>query len=319
MSQSGQYAHDHRQWNHLHGQHGTFARNSDLYGEAGDDNITVQSSVNILDTAVWRDGQQHHRRGRLGPKVTSLRWAPGNDNVTGNGLNTSFWVDPSDTVHATPTETAGGDVHRVASFYQPFSSNPANPNYVPTALGISNLADPTDSGATTRLNNVLWGAGPSMTDVNQGQVGDCYYLASIQSLALKQPGKLQEMAVDLGDGTYAVQFKRGGTTTYVRVDADMPVANWGGLLCDSPSNGGPMCESYHHGKSVCLLPHGSEHLCLAELEVDWEVPQLSDLGISTTTFTTQDRPRSLTPSPPPWPTARRWPRSPIAISWAMPP
>ena len=36
--------------------------------------------------------------------------------------------------------------------------------------------------------------------------------------------------VDLGDGTYAVQFERGSATVYVRVDADLPTWHGGTTL-----------------------------------------------------------------------------------------
>jgi hypothetical protein len=37
------------------------------------------------------------------------------------------------------------------------------------------------------------------------------------------------MVVDLGDGTYAVQFVKNGVKTFVRVDGDMPTWSWGAL------------------------------------------------------------------------------------------
>ncbi len=260
---------------------GTFAEIA-IYGGTGDDNITVQSSVTI-STLLYGGTGNNTIDADASAQSFVVTLGGGNDNVTGNGINTSFWVDPGDTVHATPAETAGGDVHRVASFYQPFTTNSADPNYVPTTLGISTLAEPTDSGSTTVLKNVLWGAGPSMTDVNQGQVGDCYFLASIQSLALEQPAKLQEMAVDLGDGTYAVQFMRNNTPTYVRVDADMPVANWGGLLYDSPSNGGAMWSAIMEKAYAYFRTAANTY---ASLNWGWTGSAMSDLGISTTTFYT---------------------------------
>src|SRR5206468_3855473 len=71
-------------------------------------------------------------------------------------------------------------------------------------------------------------------DINQGSVGDCYFLSTLQSLAFSQPGRLEEMAVDLGDGTYAVQFKRAGVTSFVRVDGDLPTGGWNGLAYAHP-------------------------------------------------------------------------------------
>ena len=106
-----------------------------------------------------------------------------------------------------------GGVHSVSSFW----------GGVSTQLQGQNLSDPAGTGATTRIANAsFWGTGPTMSDINQGQVSDCFFLGAVQTLANNNPSSLRQMAVDLGDGTYAVQFKRGGTTTYVRVDGDLP-------------------------------------------------------------------------------------------------
>jgi hypothetical protein len=76
-----------------------------------------------------------------------------------------------------------------------------------------------------------------MTDIFQGQVGDCYYLATLSSIAKANPDKIRQSVVDLGDGTFGVQLFRNNTPTFVRVDADLPVtAN--GLCYDSlPASG----------------------------------------------------------------------------------
>ena len=69
-------------------------------------------------------------------------------------------------------------------------------------------------------------AGPGPDDVRQGQVGDCYFLVVLSSLADLDPNQIRQSVVDLGDGTYAVEFTRGGDKVFVRVDADLPV--WAG-------------------------------------------------------------------------------------------
>ena len=45
-------------------------------------------------------------------------------------------------------------------------------------------------------------------DVEQGGVGDCYYLSVLSSVAKTNPTVIRESVVDLGDGTYWVQFTR---------------------------------------------------------------------------------------------------------------
>lgn len=64
--------------------------------------------------------------------------------------------------------------------------------------------------------------GPSPDDVDQGEVGDCYLLAALSAAAQAMPGVLRYLVADMGDGTYAVRFRRDARDIYVRVDADLP-------------------------------------------------------------------------------------------------
>ncbi len=200
-----------------------------IFAGAGNDTITVDSSVTI--PARIYSGQGNDTITDLTTGQATIITLDGfADTVTGNGSNTAYWVTPSDTVNASATEKSAGDVHTVASFYQPYTSTPGASGYVTSTRDGSNLVDPTSAGSGwTRLSASLWGLGPVQQDVNQGQASDCYYLTDLQSLARLQPARLQQMAVDLGDGTYAVQFYRNGSPVYVRVDGDLPTAPWGGL------------------------------------------------------------------------------------------
>jgi hypothetical protein len=72
--------------------------------------------------------------------------------------------------------------------------------------------------------------GARYTDVVQGNVGDCYLLASLSEVAARDPGRLQSMFTDNGDGTFTVRFyideRVSGQIvpqeTYVTVDRDLP-------------------------------------------------------------------------------------------------
>ena len=254
-----------------------------VYATGGGDTITVQSSVNISCLIYGESGNNTITALGSAQSYIVTIGGGGKDTLTGNGANTSYWVTPTDTVHASSAENAGGDVHVVSGFYQPFSSSPSNPKYIPLTLGGQTLPEPTDSGTTVNVTASLWGTGPVMTDINQGQVGDCYFLASIQSLAFAQPAKLEEMAVDLGDGTYAVQFKRGGTTSYVRVDANFPDAPWGGLYYAHPQSGGAIWAEVME-KAYAFFRSGAG--TYASLNSGWTGSVFGDLGVSTNTFNT---------------------------------
>ena len=83
--------------------------------------------------------------------------------------------------------------------------------------------------------------GPVYTDMHQGDLGDCYLIAALGSLAKSSPAVIQNMIVDDGDNTWTVRFYANGTPDYVTVDRMLPTEN-GNLVFDdygaSPSNAG---------------------------------------------------------------------------------
>jgi hypothetical protein len=75
--------------------------------------------------------------------------------------------------------------------------------------------------------------GASYADIDQGGVGDCYYLTALAETALKQPGILtvnqaKSMFIDNLDGTYTVRFyHNNGKREYVTVDLMLPASTAG--------------------------------------------------------------------------------------------
>jgi hypothetical protein len=66
----------------------------------------------------------------------------------------------------------------------------------------------------------LFGAsGPSVSDINQGYLGDCYFLAGCAELASQNAAAISSMFVDNGNGTYGVRFFVNGAARYVTVNA----------------------------------------------------------------------------------------------------
>ncbi len=168
-----------------------------IKGEGGNNTITVNSSVNIA--TLLYGGTGNATLVDHGTNFNTLvTIGSGASVLTGNGINTNYWADTGDTINASTAETGAGDVHRVASMITP--------------------AQPSDAGTTYTLpNSSLWGTGPTFYDVNQRSISDCYYLSTIQSFSISNPSMLRTLAVDMGDGTSLVDFKRGGTNTFVRV------------------------------------------------------------------------------------------------------
>jgi hypothetical protein len=72
-------------------------------------------------------------------------------------------------------------------------------------------------------SGTLFGSGISYTDVRQGGVGDCWFVASLEETARVAPSIIQNMFIDNGNGSYTVRFFRGTVPDYVTVDSFLPV------------------------------------------------------------------------------------------------
>ena len=124
------------------------------------------------------------------------------------------------------------------------------------ALTSSSLTYATASGS-------LFPATPSHNDEYQGQLGDCYFISSLGTIADSNPAAIENMFIDNGDGTYTVRFYGGtygafynadgsvsdgftnnaGTADYVTVNCSLPVYSNGtlayadyGFNASSPAN-----------------------------------------------------------------------------------
>lgn len=123
-----------------------------------------------------------------------------NDEVSVFLVNANVWIDQDDTF------TGSANVHRVGAFAGGVSK----------ARGAS-LPEPADARATVSVNQSLFGVGVAASDANQGQLGDCYFISALASLANTSPRIILGSGVDMGDGTYAVQYVSSGQTQFYRV------------------------------------------------------------------------------------------------------
>jgi hypothetical protein len=73
------------------------------------------------------------------------------------------------------------------------------------------------------VDEPLYGpGGPSMSDINQGSLADCYFLSSLAEVAFQDPSAITSMITDNGNGTYGVRFYVDGAARYVTVDSQLP-------------------------------------------------------------------------------------------------
>ncbi|GAB4194212.1 MAG: hypothetical protein Fur006_39780 [Coleofasciculaceae cyanobacterium] len=90
----------------------------------------------------------------------------------------------------------------------------------------------------------LFQNGISYQDIDQGGVGDCYFVASLAGTAFRSPDTIRDMFIDNNDGTFTVRFYNGDKTDYVTVDRYLPTtaagnaafAGWGGGSYNESNN-----------------------------------------------------------------------------------
>jgi hypothetical protein len=96
---------------------------------------------------------------------------------------------------------------------------------------------PTANGTYRYASGSLFQDGISFRDVDQGGVGDCYFLASLGAVARQSPSEIQNMFIDNHDGTFTVRLFNNGTADYVTVDRYLPTHDWNHFVYANDSSG----------------------------------------------------------------------------------
>jgi len=216
-----------------------------VYTRGGTDTIDVDKSVKSETTLETIDGA-----------LTT---------ITSAGSDVIAWIDSTDKYSGT------GTVHAVASFAGGVSK----------ATGAA-LANPKDAGKTVTVNASLFGTGPVAADVNQGEIGDCYFLSSLAAFAGQNPNVLVQSAVDMGDGTYTVQFISNGKPTFVRVSNQFSAGPFSdGLLYAHPGTDGSIWAMVME-KAFAYFRTGAN--TYASTNSGWMGEAYGDFGVSSTAF-----------------------------------
>lgn len=92
------------------------------------------------------------------------------------------------------------------------------------------LDRPAAGGAYRLTAGQLFVGGATYTDINQGYLGDCYFVSTLAETALKNPAIIANMFITNGDGTYTVRFFNNGKPQYVTVDSYLPTDASGRLI-----------------------------------------------------------------------------------------
>ena len=255
--------------------------NDNLYGGAGDDILDGGTGSDIL---VDIGGGTHDI------------FVGGDDDSAGQ-LD-SFWLDSdfTETTNASNAEVSAGHMHRIAGFA----------NGVSKELNGQDLPDPglyqpgadVDYSATYDHaephrfdgNPLFFYGDPYLMDVKQGALGDCYFLAGIGAVAKQKPDKIKQSIVDLGDGTYAVQFFNGGSQAFYRVDNELPARSYwygypviSGIIYARPGMGNDMWVPIME-KAYALYRGGS----YSNIDGGWANEPYDALGLSCSTKDVDD-------------------------------
>ena len=137
------------------------------------------------------------------------------DQVDGGYGSDTLWINSSSGSDQVVGATSADKVHRIGWF-----SNSAD-----MTLDGDRIADPATTAGYAYRNfgslTLFASTGPSLYDVQQGQIGDCYFLAGLGAIAQKVPTAIRQNIVDFNDGTFGVRL---GSKFY-RVDSDLAVFN----------------------------------------------------------------------------------------------
>jgi len=96
---------------------------------------------------------------------------------------------------------------------------------LPTATAEGATASSSISPTYQNFNYSLFGStgGPVVSDIMQGDEGDCELCAGLIELVENNPGQIASMFVSEGSGIYGVRFYVNGKPTWVTVNGELPV------------------------------------------------------------------------------------------------
>jgi hypothetical protein len=132
----------------------------------------------------------------------------------------------------------------------------------------------------TAVSKPLFGGnGPSMQDINQGYLGDCFMLAPLAAMALQDPSSVRSMITDNGNNTWGIRFIVDGKAEYVTVNNELAEGGgkfasgtnkWVGLVekgyAQLQAGGNTTGNDFSYGNSYSSIANGgSPAVALAEL------------------------------------------------------
>ena len=158
-----------------------------------------------------------------GISVTAYVQQIADDVVDGNSANAT-WNGGASTATVLGDLTATSSQTQADDLIDEWFLGANLPSLRLAAVGQANL-QPTYKNSTLPLYGPS--GAPTYQDVNQGYLGDCYFLSSLGEIALKDPSAIESMITSHGNGTYGVRFMVDGQPDYVTVNSELPVMGAG--------------------------------------------------------------------------------------------
>jgi hypothetical protein len=146
-------------------------------------------------------------------------------------ITNSSYLGIADYVKVLSNKLVNGDVANTKSGIGNLSAN-SSASQMTSLIGKWFLgSDRPDTSYTYQYaSGSLFQNGVSYQDINQGSVGNCYFLAGLAATAFRTPSTIQNMFIDNGDNTYTVRFYNNGVADYVTVDRYLPTTSWGTFI-----------------------------------------------------------------------------------------
>ena len=208
-----------------------------LFGRNGNDILNGGNSGDILDGGNGNDilsgGDGNDQiRGGLGLDVISGDGGADvlvtidnttSDTVDGGGGFDILWVDKTGTITDLQTGIDSVDVvNAVTAFSNTGADRTLDADRIADPALLPNTGDVYERFGSRPLFS---SSGPTLEDLSQGALGDCWFLAALGSAVRADPNIIRSRVVDFGDGTYGVRF----ADKFYRVDNDFAVAHHGNI------------------------------------------------------------------------------------------
>jgi Calpain family cysteine protease len=200
-----------------------------INGQGGNNSILLDASVTIDATIFAGTGKNVVQAGSGNDTLVSLGSTA--DTLIGGSGHDNFWTDNSAAEKV--QNVNGGDVHRVSGFYNVTTTTSGKKISAARAKALAALKEPAVNPglmyASFSNDPIFATTGPSANDVFQGNVGDCYYLSVLSSVAKVDPTRLTDNILNMGDGSVVVQLQKAGKPVFVHEDEMLPVYGNGAL------------------------------------------------------------------------------------------